>query len=157
MNMKRLVKPFLYATVVMMMSVSCKKEGPPPFDDIVCYDGTCCSPATKGRYRLARIVEGALAELSCGNVNCSLIFKGKITDYKLDRFPIEQVAGTRKISICPTTEHLVKGLPASFYANPDSVLNYRYRVWGKAYENIDYLPFIYPDFDFSLEKIEKIP
>ncbi|HAK76254.1 MAG TPA: hypothetical protein DCM71_04940, partial [Runella sp.] len=38
MNMKRLVKPFLYATVVLLMSVSCKKEEP-------CYDGSCCGPS----------------------------------------------------------------------------------------------------------------
>ena len=30
MKQKRLVKPFLYATVVLLMSVSCKKEDPGP-------------------------------------------------------------------------------------------------------------------------------
>ncbi len=38
MNMKRLVKPFLYATVVMLMSVSCERKDP-------CDDGSCCGPS----------------------------------------------------------------------------------------------------------------
>lgn len=155
--MKRLIKPFLYATVVMLMSVSCKKETEPQIEGFVCDDGSCCNPELVGmRYRHIRTLEGALAALSCGNVNCSLIFKEKIKDSKYDHIPIEKGGWQRKIPICPVTEHLVKGLKYYYYAHEDSV-EYHYRVWGKVYENVDARCFLYPCFDFSLERIEKIP
>jgi hypothetical protein len=142
---------------VLLMSVSCKKETEPQIEGFVCDDGTCCDPELAGtRYRHIRTLEGALAALSCGDINCSLVFKDKIKDPKYDHIPLERGGWTRKISICPVTEHLVKGLPAYYYAHVDSV-EYNYRVWGKVYENVDASPFVYPDFDFSLERIEKIP
>ncbi len=157
--MKRLLKPLLYAAAVLLISVSCKKETEPQIEGFVCDDGSCCNPEFVGmRYRHIRTLEGALAALSRGNVDIVLIFKDKIRDPKLDNTPLPTFGRdwVRIISICPVTEHLVKGLSAYYYAHEDSV-EYNYRVWGKVYENVDARPFVYPDFDFSLERIEKIP
>lgn len=154
-----LARGLLYATAVLLMSVSCKKETEPQIEGFVCDDGSCCNPEFIGvRYRHIRTLEGALAALSCGDINCSLVFKDKIRDPKLDNTPLPTFGRdwVRKISICPVTENLVKGLPAYYYAHEDSV-EYNYRVWGKVYENVDARCFLYPCFDFSLEKIEKIP
>jgi len=139
------------------MSVSCKKEAEPQIEGFVCDDGTCCDPSAGTRYRHIRTLEGALVALSCGDINCSLVFKDKIRDPKYDSLPLERGGWVRLISICPVTEHLAKGLPALYYAIPDSVTKYPHRVWDKVYENIDSRPYVYPDFDFSLERIEKIP
>ena len=58
--MKRLIKPFLYATVVMLMSVSCKKEEP----NLDCNDGTCCGSVQAGRFKFIQQVENAPADFS---------------------------------------------------------------------------------------------
>lgn len=102
MHMKPKLKPLLYAAAVLLMSVGCKKETEPQIEGFVCDDGTCCNPELVGmRYRHIRTLEGALAALSCGNVNCSLIFKEKIRDSKYDPFRSKKEVGNEKFPFAP--------------------------------------------------------
>ena len=130
MNMKRLVKPFLYATVVMLMSVSCERKDP-------CDDGSCCgSPGQKLSY--IKTVENARADVG---------FSGLI---------IENVEG--EPLICYQQQSLYDGkLQQSYNFYTGNPQPFKYRVWGRLY-SCDSCPsaVIGTLKYFHIDKIEKV-
>ncbi|AYQ34478.1 hypothetical protein [Runella sp. SP2] len=106
--MKRLVKPFLYATVVMLVSVSCERKAP-------CDDGTCCGPSPQ---KLAYVQSLVNAKADVGN-DC-LVIENIGTTW----FCVLQQDGTLVQSLKQT---YINGKPQPF----------KYRVWGKIFDCVN--------------------
>ncbi|MCA0230940.1 MAG: hypothetical protein LCH91_10790 [Bacteroidetes bacterium] len=134
--MKRLIKPFLYATVVLLMSVSCERKDP-------CDDGSCCgSPSQKLSY--IKTVDNARADVGFGGLI------------------IENVEG--EPLICYQQQSLYDGkLQQSYNFYTGNPQPFKYRVWGRLYscdscDSCDSCPsaVIGTLKYFHIDKIEKV-
>ena len=139
--MKRLIKPFLYATVVMLMSVSCKKEEP----NLDCNDGTCCGSVQAGRFKFIQQVENAPADFwttGGGGFHFS-----------------SNVLATRfaSMGICDISAEKVKDLKHTSTLGTGVTPPFKYRVWGKIYQVLDARVIIdIPIYMINVEKVEEV-
>ena len=143
--MKKQLKPLLYVAVVLGMSVSCKKEVPDPS----CNNGTCCGTYVGTRYKFIKNIENEPADYAPSATVPVFDFKNPIVTSSGDVFTI---------SVCDLSIITMKDMNLKRTYFPRQVPTYRYRVWGKIYENLDVTVFgpPYHDFDFFVEKVEEI-
>ena len=142
--MKKQLKPWLYVAAVLGMSVSCKKEVPDPS----CNNGTCCGTYVGTRYKFIKNIENEPADYTASTLS-GFNFKNPIVTSSGDVF---------RVPLCDLSVSTMRDMNLKRTYFPGQVPTYRYRVWGKIYENLDATVFgpPYHDFDFFVEKVEEI-
>ncbi|AYQ34479.1 hypothetical protein [Runella sp. SP2] len=146
--MKRLVKPFLYATAVMLVSVSCKKEEPNPLDDGI----VSCAAGDLYDWVLITKFENEPADVS----RSALLFKRGFNlggGYSPD--PLRY-----SILLCELSDDKVKGLEQTYIFTNEYMQNprYLYRVWGRIFWARGISDFTgVPILRTQIDKVERIP
>jgi hypothetical protein len=72
------LKKWLYIVGLLCMSVSCKKDPPPP--DYSCDDGTCCGQG-KSKYKFIKVIENAPADYAAATFYPAVNLKDPVITY----------------------------------------------------------------------------
>ena len=127
--MKKQLKPWLYLAVVLLMSVSCKKEVPAEFvfvprPELDCDDGTCCGVLVGTRYQF--ITEFRDEPVSFG--------RGSFVEVSFKN----SIAGKPRAAIvCDLSLGMVK----DWESTAAETHQYKYRISGKLYDDKSIRPF----------------
>lgn len=131
-------KRILYFSAMLLMSMSCKKV--PNFD---CNDGTCCS-LDKHHYIFIQTISNEPVDAFVQNGSIGLFFKN----------PIQTTSGPDSLlSVCSlslTQATKIKNTYIFGTSHP-----YKYRVWGKVFQNAD-ITTIGPPYFLYLVLVERI-
>lgn len=124
--MKKQWKPWLYLAAVLCMS--CEKKDPDPS----CNDGTCCGEGTNTRYKFIKNIENEPVDYAASSTIPGFNFKNPIVTSSGD---------VSLISVCELSVDKVKNMNLKKTYFWGQSPTYRYRVWGKIYENLDVTVF----------------
>ena len=144
--MKKQWKHYLYIAAVLCVSASCKKE---ELADPSCDDGTCCGEYVGEKYKFIKNIENEPADYASSSTVPVFNFKKPVVTSSGDVF---------LISVCDVSVKKIKDMSLEGTYFWGQTPTYRYRVWGKIYENLHVTVFgpPYHDFDFFVEKVEVI-
>ena len=151
-NMKQVLKPFLYAAAVLLMSVSCKKE-PTPIDrfalrpelDCESANGNCCSTLPGIKYRFVTELKDELIYVSA--------IADEMFPYSWGSGIITPTGQTLGGFLCELGAEKLKGLSSTPFTGS------QLRVSGKVYLNKGQTVFCTQCaylYELSIEKAELV-